>query len=91
MTESPTGFRPLRSRERIGDAGVAYALMRAAARLVGTLGGDPPNLRVSAGHPDESGCGAHECARHELPAGAVRKMPAAVARYTGYDSAPWME
>ena len=41
--------------------------MRAASRLFGTPGGEPLNLRVFAEHPDESGCGAHECARHKLP------------------------
>ena len=43
---------------------MAHALMHAASRLDGTRGAEPLNLRVLAGHPDESGCGAHECARH---------------------------
>jgi hypothetical protein len=41
--------------------------MRAVSPLVAMPGGEPLNLRVFAEHPDESGCGAHECARHELP------------------------
>ena len=46
---------------------VACALMRAASPLVAVPVGEPLNLRVFTEHPDESGCGAHECARHELP------------------------
>ncbi len=45
--------------------------MRAASPLLAMPGGVPLKLRVSAGHPDESGCGAHECARHELPSPAA--------------------
>jgi hypothetical protein len=45
---------------------VAHALMRAASRLFAMPGGEPLKLRVIAKHPDESGCGAHECARHKL-------------------------
>jgi len=48
--------------------------MRAASRLFGTPGGEPQNLRVSAGHPEESGCGAHECARHGLPRGILYRL-----------------
>jgi hypothetical protein len=64
----------MRSRPScMGDVDVAHALMRAASRLVGTLGGKPQKPPVSAGHPDESGRGAHECARHELRANRVRR------------------
>jgi hypothetical protein len=41
--------------------------MRAASPLLAMPGGKPRKPRVSAGHPDESGCGAHECARHGAP------------------------
>jgi hypothetical protein len=57
---------PVNPRQNRG-AVVAYALMRAASPLLATPGGKPRKPRVSAGHPDESGCGAHECALDELP------------------------
>jgi hypothetical protein len=41
--------------------------MRAASPLLAMPGGKPRKPRVSAEHPDESGCGAHECALDELP------------------------
>ncbi len=40
--------------------------MRAASPLVAMPGGHPQVHGLSAGHPDESGWGAHECARHGL-------------------------
>jgi len=58
---SAPGAARVRSREIIG------APTGRTPPLVAMRGGEPRNLRVSAGHPDESGCGAHECARHELP------------------------
>ncbi len=51
---------------------MAHALMRAASRLFGTPGEKPLKLPVFAEHPDESGCGAHECARHDLPSQSTR-------------------
>jgi hypothetical protein len=59
-TRSHTGNRSLRSCEKTWDADVAHALVRTASRLFGTPGGGPLNLRVLAGHPDESCRGAHE-------------------------------
>jgi hypothetical protein len=55
------------TRRKNRGAVVAYALMRAASPLLAMPGGKPRKPRVFAKHPDESGCGAHECARHELP------------------------
>jgi hypothetical protein len=45
---------------------VAYALVRAASTFVSMPGGEPPELRVYAGRPQEWGRGTHECARHSL-------------------------
>ncbi len=43
---------------------MACALVRAASRLVGMLGGHPQVRRFSARRPEESGRGTHECVRH---------------------------
>jgi hypothetical protein len=56
---------------RTGDVDVAHALMRAASPLVAMPGGEPRKPRVSARHPEESGRGAHECARHWWPIAAM--------------------
>ncbi len=61
--------RSLRSWERIPRTRarrqfVACALMRAASRLIGMLGGYPQVQRLCAGRPDESRRGTHECVRH---------------------------
>ncbi len=57
----------LRGTPSIGDSKWHCALMRAASPLVAMPGGKPRKPRVFAEHPDESGWGAHECARHGLP------------------------
>jgi hypothetical protein len=63
--------RSLRSREIIGAPTLrTHSCVPGPGGtppLVAMPGGEPLTLRVFAERPDESGCGAHECARHELP------------------------
>jgi L-iditol 2-dehydrogenase len=67
--------------------------MRAASPLVAMPGGEPLNWRVSAKHPDESGCGAHECARHDgtpiLSRILREQAPASVVSTLSPEKVPW--
>jgi len=66
--ENTLAGNPLRENPgKNRGAVVAYALMRAASPLLAMPGGKPRKQRVFAEHPDESGCGAHECALDGLP------------------------